>query len=57
MNNKDGFTVQIPFCLDDNCQCSMECDWFFRGCHCTPTIINYFQQQKDYYRKEKPNEI
>ena len=57
MNSKDDLTVQIPFCLDDNCQCSMECDWFFRGCHCTPMIINYFQQQKDYYRKEEPNEI
>ena len=57
MNGKDGLTVQIPFCLDDNCQCSMECDWFFRGCHCTPIIINYFQQQKDHYRKEEPDEI
>ena len=49
--------VQIPYCLDESRQCSMECNWFCHGCSCTPSVLKWYQEQKEFYRKEKFNEI
>lgn len=56
-NNIHQQPIQIPYCLDENNQCSMECDWFCCGCVCPSSTLNWYQEQKELYRKEEPDEI
>lgn len=49
--------IQMPYCLDESNQCSMECDWFCYGCICPSSTLSWYQEQKEFYRKEEPDEI
>ena len=42
-NTANQEQVQIPYCLDESRQCSMECNWFYQGCSCTPSILKIYQ--------------
>ena len=56
-NTANQKQIQIPYCLDESHQCSMECNWFCHGCSCTPSVLKWYQEQKEFYRKEKFDEI